>query len=91
MAVEIHYVNVGLFHVSSEGGPVLLKNDPDVTLKQMAVSSQEHRVIPRTTGPCSTTNSAGYPTIPQYLALEAGDDFALAYMDQFTIITQMIT
>lgn len=89
--VEIHYVNIGLFHVASEGGPVLLKNDPSVTMKQMAVASQEHRVIPRTTGPSSSTNSTGYPTIPAYLAAEAGDNFALAYMDQFTIVTQMIT
>lgn len=87
--VEIRYVNIGLFHVS--GGNVLLKEDPAVTLKQMAVSSQEHRVIPRTTGPASSGNSAGYPDVPTYLAAEAADGFALAYMDQFTIVTQMIT
>jgi len=89
--VEIHYVNVGLFHVSTPGGPVLLKNDTSVTMKQMAVSSQEHRVIPRVIGPSSTPSSADHPTVPAYLALEAALDFALAYMDQFTIVTQKIT
>ena len=91
MAVEIHYVNVGLFHVVTEGGDVLHKDDPDVTMKQMINSSQEHRVIPNVSGPASTANSAGYPTIASYLHAEAASDFALAYMDQYAIVTQKIT
>ena len=90
-SVETHYVNIGLFHVDSAGN-VLSKDDPSTTLRQMATSSQEHRIIPRLTGPASTPNSAGFPDVPTYLAAEAatGAGFAVAYMDQYTIVTQRL-
>lgn len=88
--VTIHYVNVALLWIDSVGN-VLHKNDPTTTLNDMRrASEQQHRIIPRLTGPCSTANSADYPDVPTYLAAEAADGFALAYMDQYTIVTQMI-
>jgi hypothetical protein len=90
MAVSIHYVNVGLVKVDASGN-VISKDDPSTTIRDVMNSSTEHRVIPRTTGPASSANSAGYPTVAQYLALEAAADHALAYMDQSTIVTQQIT
>lgn len=91
MAVEIHYVNVGLFHVDPNTDSVLLKNSTTTTNISIARSSQEHRIIPNVSGPASTASSANYPKVPDYLAAEAALGFALAYMDQYTIVTQMIT
>lgn len=90
MAVSIHYVNVGLVHVDALGN-VVSKDSTTTTLKDMMTANTEHRVIPRTTGAASSPNSAGYPTVAEYLALEAAADHALAYMDQYTIVTQQIT
>lgn len=92
MAVEIHYVNVGLFWVDAAGN-VILKDDKNTKLSdftKLAVT-QEHRVIPNLDGSGSTNNSANHPKIEDYLVLEAADDFAFAYMDQTKIITQMVT
>lgn len=91
MAVEIHYVNVGLFHVDPNSDTVLLKNSTTTLNSSIARSSQEHRVIPNLTGSGSTPSSADYPKVADYLAAEAALGFALAYMDQYTIVTQMIT
>lgn len=91
MAVEIHFVNVGLFHVDPNTDTVLLKDSTTTKNKSIARSSQEHRVIPNTSGAASTPSSANHPKVPEYLAAEAALGFALAYMDQYTIVTQMIT
>lgn len=32
-------------------------------------------------------NSAGYPTVKDYLELEYGDDYSLVHMDQYIIVT----
>lgn len=92
MAVEIHYVNVGLFWVDANGN-VIHKGANTTKLSdftKLAVT-QEHRVIPNLTGAGASNNSADYPTIKDYLALEAVDNFAFAYMDQTQLITQMVT
>lgn len=89
--VEIHYVNVGLFWVDSMGN-VIDKNHPSTKLETLRlVSTQEHRILANTSGPCSTINSANFPSIPAYLQAEADDGFAVAYVDQYTVITQKIT
>jgi hypothetical protein len=91
MAVSIHYVNVGLFWVNGVGN-VVLKNDPATKLDDIKNAvAQEHRVIPNLTGNAATPSSADYPSIEDYLALEAAADHAFSYMDQTQIITQMIT
>ena len=92
MPVEIHTVEVKLIWVGPDGN-VLEKNDPDTKLMNFIKGSvsQEHRVIPKLTGPGSTPSSANYPTVAEYLEAEAALDFAFAYMDQNMIITQMIT
>lgn len=91
MAVSIHYANVGLVWIDPNGN-VIDKNDPSTKLStfEQACLKQEHRVFPNLTGPGSTVNSQGYPTVAKYLELEAADGFAFAYMDQTQIITQMI-
>lgn len=92
MPVEIHTVEVGLVWIGLNN-KILVKNNTDTKLSDFTKGDvrQEHRVFPNLTGAGSTANSDGYPTIAEYLEAEAGDDFAFAYMDQNTIITQRIT
>lgn len=80
----MHYVNIGLVTVGLNGTPVD-KNDPSTTFNDVLSSSTEPRVLPDPNIP----NSAGYPTIKQYLEDEAGDDYVLKYMDQYIIITYL--
>lgn len=90
MAVEIHYVNVVLVKVDA-AGQIIPKNTTATLDEVRRFRSTEHRIEPRTTGPCSTPSSANYPDTPTYLAAEAALGFALAYMDQYHIVTQKIT
>lgn len=92
MAVSIHHVTVGLVWIDSTGN-VLVKNEPTTKLSDFTKGAlrQEHRVFPNLTGAGATASSDGYPTVAQYLDLEAALDHAFAYMDQTQIITQMIT
>jgi hypothetical protein len=92
MAVSIHHVTIGLVWIDSTGN-VIVKNDTATKLSDFTKGAirQEHRIFPNLTGPGSTANSDGYPTIAAYLDLEAGDDHAFAYMDQTQVVTQMIT
>lgn len=91
MPVSIRVSNIKLTHVDSLGNAVD-KDAKGTTLEKMRLSgSQEHRVIPNGTGAAESPNSGEFKTVAAYLALEAADAHALAYMDQYTIITQMIT
>lgn len=91
MPVAIRMANIKLTHIDAMGVAVD-KDDRNTSLDLLRRSaSQEHRIIPNGTGVSESPNSGGFPSIPAYLAAEAGDAFALAYMDQYTIITQMIT
>ena len=77
--MAIHYVNVSTMHVNSLGG-VLPDN---MTIAQRAHSDYSHRIIADATVP----NSAGNPTIKDYLVLEDAAGFNLVHMDQYTIVT----
>lgn len=91
MPVAIHRVTVSLFWIDATG-KALDKNSPDTKLNDIVKApKQEHRIMPNVTGSVSTPSSAGHPTIDDYLQAEADAGFALAYMDQYSIVTQMIT
>lgn len=91
MPVVIHRVIVSLFWIDATG-KALDKNDPNTKLNDIVKAPKhEHRIMPNLTGPVSTQSSDGHPTIDGYLQLEADAGFALAYMDQYSIVTQMIT
>ena len=83
MAIDIHYVNVAFRRVNSVTGQVVSADDPATTIGAMLRTHSEHRVTPDVNVP----NSAGYPTVKQYLEAEAADGFKLQYMDQTQIIT----
>ena len=89
--VEIHHVNIRLVWLDAMGN-VVLKDSNTTSLEDIRRAvTQEHRIEPNLTGSCSTANSADWPTVRDYLALEAASGFAVAYMDQYQLITQMIT
>lgn len=91
MPVSIRVANIKLTHVDSLGVAVD-KDAIDTTLNKLRLSgSQEHRVIPNGSGFAESPNSDGFKTVAEYLAAEAVDAHALAYLDQYTVITQMIT
>jgi len=72
-------VRVGLFKIDQNSNVIIGQN----VLGDAFMMGHDHRVIPDLNIP----NSAGYPTVTQFLQLEAADDRALRYMDQTIIIT----
>ena len=90
MAVEVRVARVGLVQVSTNGD-VFTKNEKR-TMKEHLQTETQHRVLDSTAAVhAPAPNSAGYPTIEQYVEAEAGDDFSIAYMDQNMIVTNRIT
>lgn len=82
--MAIHVVNIGVFPVDALG-VVINKTSKSTTIGTMAVAAgHEHRVIPDSDIP----NSAGYPTIKDYLVAENAGGYKFAHMDQTFIITQ---
>lgn len=79
-----HFVNVGLINIDVISGNPILKNAPTTTLGMMLKTSTEPRVLPD----ASVPNSANYPTVKAYLALEIAGGFSLKHMDQYVIITE---
>lgn len=88
-----HVATLVLVHVDSETQEVFTKDSSKMDKMTTKVSrattrprtfSTEHRVLPDAAIP----NSAGYPTIPAYIALEVAAGFRLAHMDQTYIVTQ---
>ncbi len=77
----INTVMLTLVPIDATGNVV---NKNVATIGQMATTSSEIRVMPDAAYP----NTAGYPTIREYLDLEAADGFLLAHLDQTYVITQ---
>ena len=83
MAINIHYVNVAFRRVNSDTGQVVSPDNPSTTIAMMLRTRDEHRVV----SDASVPNSAGNPTVKQYLEAEAADGYKLQHMDQTQIIT----
>lgn len=80
--MAIHIVNIRLMPVDKQGNPILKESATIEQIKNQG--AHEMRVIPNDNVP----NSAGYPTIEDYLILEDSGGLTLRHMDQYTIITQ---
>lgn len=89
----IHVAQIVLVQIDSQTNLPFKKADSklaDYTSPKSPTTSRprefttEHRILPDAAIP----NSANYPTIPAYLALEDGGGFKLAHMDQTYVITQ---
>jgi len=93
MAIDTHIARIGLVQVASDGtvfdkDSATFNNFLDKTSRPPSPKlewSTEHRVLADSVIP----NSSNNPTIDDYVLAEAADDFALSYMDQFIIITQV--
>jgi len=83
---EVHVARVGLF-TTNANGVRLDKCCPTTTINDMKNTKQEFLVIPD----ASIPNSAGYPTIANYLKLEVTSGFILNHLDQSFIITYKTT
>ena len=83
MAIGVHIVHVGLIPVNELGAVV---NKMSATIQQMITSSSEHRVMES----ASVPNSAGNPTVDNYITAEADDGYVVYHLDQYTIVTYAI-
>lgn len=86
MAIGVHYVRVGLFTVDVNGARID-KSGSSASINTMKSTSMEYLVIPD----ASVPNSAGYPTMKQYVELEAAGNYVVYHIDQSIIITYNIT
>ena len=80
MAIGVHAVTTGLKNISPTGTVI---NKTSSTIGQVITSTSDHRVLLNVSVP----NSAGFPTIEQYIAAEALDDYVVYHMDQYCIVT----
>lgn len=84
MAVGIHIARVAFLAVNKTTGQVIDKNNPNTKIKDVLQTEHQHRVLVDVT---NAPNSAGNPTVDDYLRLEAAQDFVVKHMDQNMIIT----
>jgi len=80
MAKNIHVARIGQKPITP-AGTVLDKNEASV--KEMMTATTEDRVLADPAMP----NTASFPTVKNYLELEASADFVLYHLDQNVIIT----
>ena len=76
-----HVVYIGLVQVNGVGGIVDKYN---ATIAERINASSQPRVIPDAAIP----NSAGYPTIEDYITSESDDGYAVVSLTNTTIVTQ---
>jgi hypothetical protein len=79
-------VSLGLFHVDAVGN-VYQRGTDGKTIKEVLVFQTETRVVENADLP----NTAGYPTVKEYLEREAGDDFQLKEVNQSFVVTEKLT
>lgn len=81
MAVLSHFVNIVPVHVTPDGDII----DKDTaTMAMLLRTTREMRVQPAT----GNVSSQNYPTIEEYIQLEADDDYRLIEVNQSFIVTQ---
>jgi len=80
--MAVHYVNIMLVNIDKDGN--IIPPGKQAQIGTVADFSTEHRVAPNPNVP----NSAGYPTVENYLIAEDGAGFSVRHMDQYTIVTQ---
>lgn len=82
MAIGVHFVRLGLFTVDINGARID-KSGSGASINTMKSTSMEFLVIPD----ASVPNSSGYPTMKNFIQLEANNNFVVNYIDQSIIIT----
>ena len=88
MAIPTHIAIIGHTQVPNDGsGSITIKDNPNFTLGDATVHTREMRILEDTT---DIPNSAGYPTVKEYILAEALVDYRLVHLDQTYCITQLI-
>ena len=87
MAVVVHVVELGLFHVDGVTSEVYQRGRASRTIKQNLNFETQHRVVVDADIP----NSSGNPLMKDYLVAEAADDFEPVQIFQSMIITKKVT
>jgi len=85
--MDIHVVNIAEFKITRDGRLYTSDNAPGVTIKDALTFRTEFRVIPADDVP----NSAGKPTIKDYLKSEIAAGYQFAHMSQNILITQKLS
>ena len=83
MAVQAHYVTISLVRVSPTG-EVYNASSTTRPIKECLNFSTEHRIMPDSAIP----SSAGYPTIQEYLNLEAAAGFEPVQIAEMFVLTK---
>lgn len=78
--MDLHYASIGPVLINAVGGVV---NRDTASFREVSGASSELRVLEDDSIP----NSAGYPTIDDYLAAEAADEFTMLEANQSMVIT----
>jgi hypothetical protein len=82
--MEVHFADIGLVKRTPDGRFYTNDQAPGITYKDAMHFTQDWRVLPNTNLP----NTIGYPTIAEYLSLEATYLFKPVQVTQTFIITQ---
>lgn len=91
--MSIHIAQIVLIQIDSVTGLPFTKesstlkaytSNPVNAITRARDFSTEHRILPDISNP----NTAGYPTIPDYLALENTSGYNFAHVDQTYVVTQ---
>lgn len=81
--MQVHYAEVSLIHLKPDGTPYT-RSKGTTTIKEACQFTTEHRVFPDPTNP----NTDNYPSIRDYLVLEAAAGFEPVQIGQYFIITK---
>jgi len=82
-ATSVHIARVGLFTTDANGNRID-KNSNATTINQLKNTKQEFLIIPDLV---NAPNSAGYPTIAEYVQSEGTSGFMVKHLDQSYCIT----
>jgi hypothetical protein len=78
--MQVHVVNIAPVNVHPLTGARVNKSQ---SINDVIMTDTAMRIIPNAAVP----NSANYPTLEQYLTLEAAGNYKLQHLDQTTVIT----
>lgn len=84
--VAIHYADLGLRRVAPDGSTYSI-SDTKKPIKNALHFTTEHRIFPDPGNPSANN----YPSIREYLALEAAAGFQVVQIGQTFIVTQKVT
>lgn len=78
----VHVANLGLVKIKPDGTPYH-RGSSTRNISECLNFSEEHRIFPNNSNP----NTEGYPTLEDYLNLEAADGYIPQIVNQSMVIT----